>query len=104
MIDIEAGETAGSEDIRPNPAILIGGAAAIGLISALSLPWPVAVASTVLGTLMVAGAEVDARKFLLPDLVTWGAVICGILAAPLESLARRRLVRLRQQLPVSSMK
>jgi len=31
MIDIEAGETAGSEDIRPNPAILIGGAAAIGL-------------------------------------------------------------------------
>jgi hypothetical protein len=74
MIDIEAGETAGSEDIRPNPAILIGGAAAIGLISALSLPWPVAVASTVLGTLMVAGAEVDARKFLLPDPVTWGAV------------------------------
>ena len=83
MIDIEAGETAGSEDIRPNPAILIGGAAAIGLISALSLPWPVAVASTVLGTLMVAGAEVDARKFLLPDLVTWGAIICGILAAAL---------------------
>ena len=87
MINIEAGETAGSEDIRPNPAILIGGAAAIGLISALSLPWPVAVASTVLGTLMVAGAEVDARKFLLPDLVTWGAVICGILAAPLLNTA-----------------
>jgi leader peptidase (prepilin peptidase)/N-methyltransferase len=87
MIDIEAGETAGSEDVRPNPAILIGGAAAIGLISALSLPWPVAVASTVLGTLMVAGAEVDARKFLLPDLVTWGAVICGILAAPLLNTA-----------------
>ena len=87
MIDIEAGETAGSEDVRPNPAILIGGAAAIGLISALSLPWPVAVASTVLGTLMVAGAEVDARKFLLPDLVTWGAMICGILVAPLLSTA-----------------
>lgn len=88
MIDIEAGETAGSEDdLRPNPAILIGGAGAIGLISALSLPWPVAVASTVLGTLMAAGAEVDARKFLLPDLVTWGAVICGILAAPLLNTA-----------------
>lgn len=87
MIDIEAGETAGSEDIRPNPAILIGCAAAIGLISALSLPWPVAVASIVLGTLMVAGAEVDARKFLLPDLVTRGAVICGILAAPLLNTA-----------------
>ena len=37
MIDIEAGETAGSEDHRyPTPAILIGGAGAIGLISALS--------------------------------------------------------------------
>jgi leader peptidase (prepilin peptidase) / N-methyltransferase len=84
MIDIEAGETAGSgDDLRPNPAILIGGAGTIGLISALSLPWPVAVASTVLGTLMVAGAEVDARTFLLPNLVTWGAVVCGILAAPL---------------------
>ena len=43
MIDIEAGETAGSEDdLYPNPAILIGGAGAIGLISALSLPWPAA--------------------------------------------------------------
>jgi len=83
MIDIEAGETAGSEDDHPNPAILIGGAGTIGLISMLSLPWPVAVASTVLGTLMIAGAEVDARTFLLPDLVTLGAIICGILAAPL---------------------
>lgn len=84
MIDIEAGETAGSEDVlRPNPAILIGGAGAVGLISVLSLPWPVAVASTVLGTLMIAGAEVDARTFLLPNLVTWGAIICGVLAAPL---------------------
>lgn len=88
MIDIEAGETAGSEDdLRPNPAVLIGGAVAIGLISALSLPWPIAVASTVLGTLMVAGAEVDARTFLLPDLITWGAVICGILAAALLNMA-----------------
>jgi leader peptidase (prepilin peptidase)/N-methyltransferase len=84
MIDIEAGEAAGSEDdVYPNPAILIGGAGAVGLISTLSLPWPVAVASTVLGTLMLAGAEVDARKFLLPDLVTGGTVICGILAAVL---------------------
>ena len=43
MIDIEAAETAGSvDDLYPNPAILIGGAGAIGLISALSLPWPAA--------------------------------------------------------------
>jgi len=40
MIDIEAGERVGSEDdLRPNAAILIAGAVAIGLISALSLPW-----------------------------------------------------------------
>jgi leader peptidase (prepilin peptidase)/N-methyltransferase len=62
---------------------LIGGACVIGLISALSLPWPMAVASTLLGTLMIAGADVDARTFLLPDLITFGALLCGILAAPL---------------------
>src|SRR5438445_13050077 len=82
-IEVEAGETIGSEvDLRPSPAILIGGACVIGLISALSLPWPVAFASTVLGTLMIAGADVDARTFLLPDLITFGALFCGILAAP----------------------
>jgi len=84
MIDIKAEEAAGSEDdVYPNPAIVIGGTGVVGLISTLSLPWPVAVASTVLGTLMIAGAEVDARTFLLPDLVTLGAIVCGILAAPL---------------------
>jgi len=63
MIDIKAEEAAGSEDdVYPNPAIVIGGAGGIDLISMLSLPWPVAVASTVLGTLMIAGAEVDARN------------------------------------------
>jgi leader peptidase (prepilin peptidase) / N-methyltransferase len=82
--EVEAGEAVGSEvDLRPSPAILIGGACVIGLISALSLPWPVAIASTMLGTLMIAGADVDARTFLLPDLITFGAVFCGILAAPL---------------------
>src|ERR1700694_2418110 len=84
MIEVEAGEAVGSEDDpRPNPAILIGGACVIGLISALSLPWPVAIASTVLGTLMIAGADVDARTFLLPNLITFGALFCGSLAAPL---------------------
>jgi leader peptidase (prepilin peptidase) / N-methyltransferase len=88
MIEIEAGEAVGSEDdLRPSPAMLIAGAGAIGLISALSLPWPVAIASTVLGTLMVAGADVDARTFLLPNLITFGAVLCGILAAPLLDTA-----------------
>ena len=87
-IEVEAGETIGSEvDLRPSAAILIGGACVIGLISALSLPWPVAIASTVLGTLMIAGADVDARTFLLPDLITFGALFCGILAAPLLDTA-----------------
>jgi leader peptidase (prepilin peptidase)/N-methyltransferase len=70
-------------DLYPNPMVLAGGALAIGVISALTLPWPVAVASAVLGTLMVAGADVDTRTFLLPDVITWGAVICGIVAASL---------------------
>jgi leader peptidase (prepilin peptidase)/N-methyltransferase len=79
-----AEEALGSEnDLCPNPMVLAGGAAAIGVISALTLPWPVAIASTVLGMLMVAGADVDARTFLLPDTITWGAVACGIVAASL---------------------
>jgi leader peptidase (prepilin peptidase)/N-methyltransferase len=69
------------ENLRPNLAILAGAGAVIALLSALMLPWQVAVASVVLGSLMIAGADVDARTFLLPDLVTWGAVICGVVAA-----------------------
>jgi leader peptidase (prepilin peptidase) / N-methyltransferase len=88
MIDLDAGETAVLDiDLRPNTAVLIGGAGAIGLVSALSLPWPVAIASAVLGTLMVAGADIDARTFLLPDLITGGAVACGIVAAALLDAA-----------------
>lgn len=87
-IEIEAGDALVSEvDLRPNAAILVGGACIIGLISALSLPWPVALASTILGTLMIAGADIDARTYLLPDLITFGAVLCGILAAPLLDTA-----------------
>ena len=87
-IEVEAGETIGSEvDLRPSAAILIGGACVIGLISALSLPLPIAIASTLLGTLMLAGADVDARAYLLPDTITFGALFCGILAAPLLDTA-----------------
>ena len=83
-IEVEAGEAIGSEvDLRPSPTVLIVGASVIGLISALSLPWPVAIASTMLGTLMIAGADVDARTFLLPNLITFGALFGGIIAAPL---------------------
>jgi leader peptidase (prepilin peptidase) / N-methyltransferase len=44
------------------------------------LPGPVAIASIVLGVLMVAGADVDARTYLLPNVITSGAAICGIVA------------------------
>jgi leader peptidase (prepilin peptidase)/N-methyltransferase len=70
-------------DLRPNPAILIGAGGALAFVSAAFLPWPVAIASSVLGMLMIAGADVDARTFLLPDTVTFGATVAGIMAAPL---------------------
>ena len=81
MIEPAEQALASENDLYPNPMVLAGGALAIGVISALTLPWPVAIASAMLGTLMVAGADVDARTFLLPDVITWGAVICGIVAA-----------------------
>ncbi len=80
---IDAQETiASEEDLRPNLAILFGVGGAVALISTISLPWPIAIASTILGALMIAGAEVDARTYLLPDAVTWGGIAFGILAAP----------------------
>jgi leader peptidase (prepilin peptidase)/N-methyltransferase len=70
-------------DLLPNPAILVGAGGALALVSAAFLPWPFAIASSVLGALMIAGADVDARTFLLPDTVTIGAALAGIIAAPL---------------------
>ena len=75
------GDTIAPGDLRPNVAILVGGTLAIAVVSALTLPVPAALASIVLGVLMVAGADVDARTYLLPDAVTYGAVVCGITAA-----------------------
>jgi leader peptidase (prepilin peptidase)/N-methyltransferase len=69
------------ESLGPNLAILAGAGAVIVLLSVLMLPWQVAVASAVLGGLMITGADVDARTCLLPDFVTWGAVVCGVVAA-----------------------
>jgi leader peptidase (prepilin peptidase) / N-methyltransferase len=69
------------ESLRPNAAVLVGGSGAIITVSVLMLPWPAAAASVVLGALMIAGADVDARTLLLPDVVTWGAVGCGLIAA-----------------------
>src|SRR4051794_33689718 len=70
-----------SVSLRPNWLALTAACAGIALISWMSLPWPAAIASVVLGTLAFAGAEVDARTFLLPDTVTLGATACGIVAS-----------------------
>ena len=75
-------ENAAALDLYPNPAVVIGAGGALALLSAAFLPWPVAIASTVLGILMIAGADVDARTYLLPDAVTFGAALAGIVAAP----------------------
>jgi leader peptidase (prepilin peptidase) / N-methyltransferase len=82
-VTIDAQETTASrnDDLHPNLAVLFGAGSAVALISAMSLPWPLALASTILGALMIAGAEVDARTYLLPDAVTWSAIALGILAA-----------------------
>jgi leader peptidase (prepilin peptidase)/N-methyltransferase len=81
-------ESVATLDLRPNPAVVIGAGAALALVSAAFLPWPVAIASTVLGLLMIAGADVDARTYLLPDVVTLGAALAGIVAAPfIDTLA-----------------
>ncbi len=74
-------ETAAALDVRPNLAVLVGAGGALALLSAAFLSWPVAIASTVLGILMIAGADVDARTYLLPDAITLGAALAGILAA-----------------------
>jgi leader peptidase (prepilin peptidase) / N-methyltransferase len=72
---------AAATTLRPNPRVLIGGSLAIAVISAAFLPWPLAVASTTLGAFMLAGAEIDARTFLLPDLITAGALLSGLVVA-----------------------
>ncbi|WP_315833189.1 A24 family peptidase [Bradyrhizobium prioriisuperbiae] len=80
-IDNKADTTTLRDALRPNGAVLLVGTVAVALLSATTLPWPDAIASTVLGALMIAGADVDARNFLLPNTVTGGAVLCGLAAA-----------------------
>ncbi len=81
LTEIDNSETAWPEiDIRPDLRVLIAGSALVALVSAATLSAPLALASTVLGALMIAGADVDARTYLLPDLVTLGALACGVIA------------------------
>jgi len=72
---------AAATTLRPNLKVLIAGSFGIALISAAFLPWPLALASTTLGGFMLAGADIDARTYLLPDLMTAGALLSGLFAA-----------------------
>lgn len=80
MIAIEAPAV---PSLRPNMLVLFCGSGATALVSFITLPWPLAIASTMLGLLMIAGTDIDARTFLLPDVVTYGATAGGILTAPI---------------------
>jgi len=78
------GEGAGpahEDELRGGWRVILAGTAVIAAVSALCLPWPLAALSSLLGALMVAGADVDARSYILPDLVTFGALASGLLAA-----------------------
>jgi leader peptidase (prepilin peptidase) / N-methyltransferase len=72
-----------NETLRPRLPVMFAGSVAIAGLSLATLSGPAALASTLLGVLMIAGADIDARTFLLPDLVTGGTLLSGILAAPL---------------------
>jgi leader peptidase (prepilin peptidase)/N-methyltransferase len=69
------------QSFNVNWAFVLCGSAAIALLSAACLPLPSALLSIALGMLMMIGADVDARSYLLPDLTTFGALCCGVIAA-----------------------
>lgn len=73
----------GNENPQPRPIVIISGAAAMVGLSALTLSGWTALASAVLGTLMVIGIEIDARSFMLPNLLTAGTLLAGLVFAPL---------------------
>ncbi len=74
-------DVSSARGLRPDLTTLFALTLSVAAVSALTLPWQAAVASTTLGALMIAGADVDARSHLLPDMVTYGTIICGLLAA-----------------------
>ena len=76
-----------SDELRRAAVLLAAGGSAVFVVAIMLLPWPAAAAATALGALMIVGADVDARMYLIPDFVTLGAAVCGIIAAPLLDTA-----------------
>jgi leader peptidase (prepilin peptidase)/N-methyltransferase len=70
-----------NENLRPRLTVtIVGMVATIGL-SVISLNGWTAFASMVLGTLMIAGADIDARTFTLPNVLTAATFLVGVLFA-----------------------
>jgi leader peptidase (prepilin peptidase) / N-methyltransferase len=72
-----------NEGLRPRLTVLVAGAVAITGLSAITLNGWLVLASAVLGTLMVAGADIDARSFILPNVLTAATCLAGLLFAPI---------------------
>lgn len=81
MTDERGDELASTTTLRPDLKVLVGGSLAVALISLAVLPLTLALPSTALGVFMLAGADIDARTYFLPDLVTVGALLSGLLVA-----------------------
>jgi len=92
MTESNAPNEIGSDGM-PGPAapVLIAGTVAVAALSAAFLPLAFALASTILGAFMIAGADIDARAFLLPDTVTLGSAACGVLGAAMLDPADWRI-------------
>ena len=85
MIEARA-TTALEHDLRPNPAVLCGAGGAVALISALSLPWPLAIASITLAACGALLAGILAAAFLDPS-APWPAAGTAIARAVGTALA-----------------
>jgi leader peptidase (prepilin peptidase)/N-methyltransferase len=83
MMLAQPGADQSGPDLRPNLILLLAGTGVLAVVSWLTLPWQLAAAATGLGAMMIAGADIDARTFLLPDAVTLGTAAGGVAAAGL---------------------
>jgi leader peptidase (prepilin peptidase)/N-methyltransferase len=70
-----------NQSLRPRLAVLTAGVAATTGLSLIALHGWTALASAALGILMVAGADIDARSFVLPNILTAATFLSGLLFA-----------------------